>query len=122
MKAQSGGDTVIIRLEKQMVFGSFPSRIKKPVSGCVMDQEEIRPDETIARRKCLPESADGSAVMRARMKEARAGQCHPGNQAISPTITGGLIGPRLLRVGDAAGFHRPDFFPPVFTWPCILAN
>jgi FADH2-dependent halogenase len=107
----AAGDTVIIRLEDKW-FWVIPVTATKVSVGCVMDQAEFNqakqsPTE-VFNRLC-----ESSTVMRARMKNAR-----PVSQV---QATGDfsyhnrrLVGPRLLRVGDAAGFMDPIFSSGVF--------
>jgi len=109
--AAARGDTVIIRLENKW-FWLIPISEKKTSVGCVMDQAEF------AKAKQSPAEVfdrlwKSSTVMRARMKDAR-----PVN-AIQTTgdfsyYNRKLVGQRLLRVGDAAGFMDPIFSAGVY--------
>ena len=109
--AAARGDTVIIRLENKW-FWLIPISEKKTSVGCVMDQAEF------AQAKQSPAEVfdrlwKSSTVMRARMKDAR-----PVN-AIQTTgdfsyYNRKLVGQRLLRVGDAAGFMDPIFSAGVY--------
>jgi FADH2-dependent halogenase len=105
------GDTVIIRLENKW-FWIIPISDKKTSVGCVMDQEEF------ARAKLSPAEIfeqlwRSSSAMRMRMQKA---------VLVSPVrVTSDfsyynkrLVGPRLLRVGDAAGFMDPIFSAGVY--------
>jgi FADH2-dependent halogenase len=107
----AAGDTVIIRLEDKW-FWIIPITATKISVGVVMDQAEFNqakqsPAEVFSRL------SDSSTVMRARMKNAKA---------VSPIQATGdfsyhnrrLVGPRLLRIGDAAGFMDPIFSSGVF--------
>lgn len=107
----SANDTVIVRLEDKW-FWVIPLSSQKVSVGCVMDQEEF------ARARQSPaEIFDrlwrSSTAMRMRMKEARL---------LNPIQTTSdfsyynrrLAGPRLLRVGDAAGFMDPIFSAGVY--------
>lgn len=100
------GDTVIIRLENKW-FWLIPISATKTSVGCVLDQSEFSngkesPDQVFTR---LMES---SPPLRSRMLHATP---------TSPVQTTSdfsyhnarLVGPRLLRVGDAAGFMDPIF-------------
>jgi FADH2-dependent halogenase len=105
------GDTVIVRLENKW-FWLIPLSAEKTSVGCVMDQEEF------ARAKEPPEKIftrlwQSSPPLRERMGQARL---------VSPMQTTSdfsyynrrLVGQRLLRVGDAAGFMDPIFSAGVY--------
>lgn len=105
------GDTVIVRLDNKW-FWVIPLSAEKTSVGCVMDGEEF------ARMKMKPEAVfqhwvETSAVMRQRMKHA---------ELVGPIYTTSdfsykntrFVGPRLLRVGDAAGFMDPIFSAGVY--------
>jgi flavin-dependent dehydrogenase len=104
-------DTVIVRLENKW-FWIIPISSAKISVGCVMDQEEFAksgetPSEVFNR---LWQS---STAMRMRMKDAKL------LGAIQTTsdfsyYNRRLAGPRLLRVGDAAGFMDPIFSAGVY--------
>ena len=107
----AAGDTVIVRLENKW-FWLIPLSATKVSVGCVMDQAEFAqarqsPAELFARL------CESSTAMLARMKDAKA---------VSPIQATGdfsyhnrrLASPRLLRVGDAAGFMDPIFSAGVF--------
>jgi len=105
------GDTVIVRLENKW-FWIIPVSAKKTSVGCVMDQEEFAsmkqaPAEVFAR---LWKS---SAHMRERMKEARLVNTIQTTSDFS-YYNRRLVGHRLLRVGDAAGFMDPIFSAGVY--------
>ena len=104
-------DTVIVRLENKW-FWLIPLAHDKVSVGCVMDKDEF------AAAKETPEAVfnrlvQSSLPMRERMANARAA---------SPIQTTAdfsyrnkrFAGPRLLRVGDAAGFMDPIFSAGVF--------
>ncbi len=107
----AAGDTVIIRLENKW-FWLIPISAKKVSVGCVMDQAEFTearqsPDEVFAGL------CQSSTAMASRMKDAKP------LTAIQATgdfsyHNRKLTGPRLLRVGDAAGFMDPIFSAGVF--------
>jgi FADH2-dependent halogenase len=110
-EGEKGGDTVIVRLENKW-FWIIPLSPEKVSVGCVMDQEEF------AMAKEKPEAifnriVQSSKPMRERMQDARL---------VYPIQTTGdfsyrnrrLIGLRLLRVGDAAGFMDPIFSAGVY--------
>jgi FADH2-dependent halogenase len=105
------GDTVIIRLEDKW-FWVIPLSEKKTSIGCVMDQAEF------ARAKLPPAELferiwKSSTSLSARMKDAKL---------VSTILTTSdfsyfnrrLASPRLLRVGDAAGFMDPIFSAGVY--------
>ena len=105
------GDTVIVRLENKW-FWIIPISETKTSVGCVMDQEEF------AQARQNPAAVfeqlwRSSAAMRPRMERARL---------VNAMQTTGdfsyhnkrLVGPRLLRVGDAAGFMDPIFSAGVY--------
>ena len=107
----SRGDTVIVRLENKW-FWIIPISGTKTSVGCVMDQEEF------AQAKQTPAEQfeklwRSSAAMRARMEKA---------VLVGPIRTTSdfsyynkrLVAPRLLRVGDAAGFMDPIFSAGVY--------
>src|SRR5207244_8671195 len=89
-----------------------PLSEKKNSVGCVMDQTEF------ARAKQSPtefftRSWQSSTAMRGRMKDAKL------VNTMQPTIDFSyykrrLVGPRLLRIGDAAGFMDPMFSAGVY--------
>jgi flavin-dependent dehydrogenase len=108
---EKGGDTVIVRLANKW-FWIIPISAEKTSVGCVMDQEEF------ARSKSAPDELfrriwQSSPPLCERMACARL---------VSPIQTTSdfsyhnrkLCGPRLLRVGDAAGFLDPIFSSGVF--------
>jgi flavin-dependent dehydrogenase len=107
-------DTIIVRLDNKW-FWVIPLGPEKISVGCVLDQEEFA---KATKAKQTPQEifdriCQSSAAMRARMKNARM---------LAPIQTTSdfsyynrrLAGPRLLRVGDAAGFMDPIFSAGVF--------
>jgi flavin-dependent dehydrogenase len=107
----AAGDTVIVRLENKW-FWLIPISAKKVSVGCVMDQVEFAE----ARRspaEVFTGLCQSSTAMLARMKDAKP---------VTPIQATGdfsyhnrrLASPRLLRVGDAAGFMDPIFSAGVF--------
>lgn len=113
-----GGDTVIVRLADKW-FWFIPISATKISVGCVLDAAEFAaaktPPEELFHRLVAT-----SPVLRARMQDARL---------VGEFQTTGdfsyynrrLTGPRLLRVGDAAGFMDP-IFPRAFTSRCSPAG
>ncbi|MEW6302983.1 MAG: NAD(P)/FAD-dependent oxidoreductase [Verrucomicrobiota bacterium] len=108
---EKGGDTVIVRLHNKW-FWVIPISADKTSVGCVLDADEF------AAAKANPQEifhriVQTSKVMRERMAEA---------QLVGPVHTTSdfsyynrrLVGPRLLRVGDAAGFMDPIFSAGVY--------
>lgn len=107
----TGGDTVIVRLENKW-FWLIPLAADRVSVGLVIDRSEVQASnetpEAIFRR-----FTESSPVMRHRMANARA---------VTPLQTTTdfsysnerLTGPRLLRVGDAAGFMDPIFSAGVY--------
>jgi flavin-dependent dehydrogenase len=106
-----GGDTVIIRLDNKW-FWIIPLAPEKVSVGCVMDKDEF------ARLKMSPTDVfnrlwQSSAYLRDRLQNAKL---------VNQIQTTGdfsyrnrrFVGPRLLRVGDAAGFMDPIFSAGVF--------
>lgn len=105
------GDTVIVRLENKW-FWVIPISPTRTSVGCVMDQEEFA-----AARKSPAEVFEQvwrtSAAMRQRLDSANL---VGGLQTTSDFsyYNKRLCGPRLLRVGDAAGFMDPIFSAGVY--------
>jgi len=107
----SATDTVIVRLADKW-FWLIPIPGNKVSVGCVLDQAEFsktgKPAAEIFTGLC-----QASAVMRARMADARP---------VGTIQTTGdfsyynrrLVEPRVLRVGDAAGFMDPIFSAGVY--------
>jgi flavin-dependent dehydrogenase len=105
------GDTVIVRLENKW-FWVIPISERKTSVGCVMDQEEL------ARAKESPAAIfertwRASAAMRSRMEAAKLVSQIQTTSDFS-YHNKQLAGPRLLRVGDAAGFMDPIFSAGVY--------
>jgi flavin-dependent dehydrogenase len=105
------GDTVIVRLENKW-FWVIPLSDKKTSVGCVMDQEEFvqakqSPTEVFER------IWRSSAAMRPRMERAKLVNTIQTTSDFS-YYNKRLVGPRLLRVGDAAGFMDPIFSAGVY--------
>jgi FADH2-dependent halogenase len=108
---EKSGDTIIVRLENKW-FWLIPLSAEKTSVGCVIDKEEF------TRAEGTPEQIftrlwNSSPVLRPRMQHARL---------LGPMQTTSdfsyrnrrLVGPRLLRVGDAAGFMDPIFSAGVY--------
>jgi flavin-dependent dehydrogenase len=106
-----GGDTVIVRLEKQW-FWIIPLAPDKVSVGCVLDEDEFarskQPPERLFHQLC-----QSSPPLCHRMKNARL----LGSMRTTSDFSyynRRLVGPRLIRVGDAAGFMDPIFSAGVF--------
>jgi len=100
------GDIIIARLADKW-FWVIPVSATKTSVGVVMEAEEF------ARAKQSPEEVftriwQSSEVMRARMKDAKLVNTIQTTSDFS-YYNRRLVGPRLLRVGDAAGFMDPIF-------------
>jgi flavin-dependent dehydrogenase len=108
---EKAGDTVIVRL-KDKWFWLIPISAEKVSVGCVMDQTEFA-----ATKKSPTEIFDeiwkSSPAMCERMQNA---QLVGAIQATSDFsyYNRRLVGERLLRVGDAAGFMDPIFSAGVY--------
>ncbi|MBI5801832.1 MAG: tryptophan 7-halogenase [Verrucomicrobia bacterium] len=108
---EKAGDTVIVRLADKW-FWLIPISATKVSVGLVLDCAEF------AAAKTPPEElfhriAATSPVLRARMQDARlVGEFHTTSDF--SYYNRRLTGPRLLRVGDAAGFMDPIFSAGVF--------
>jgi flavin-dependent dehydrogenase len=110
-EGSAGSDTVIIRLENKW-FWLIPVSNKKTSVGCVMDQAEF------AQAKQSPAELferiwKSSTALRARMQNAKLVNQIQTTSDFS-YYNRRLAGPRLLRVGDAAGFMDPIFSAGVY--------
>ncbi|MCU0771588.1 MAG: tryptophan 7-halogenase [Verrucomicrobia bacterium] len=107
----TAGDTLIIRLENKW-FWIIPTGPQRISVGLVIDQEEF------ARSRQSPAAVfeqvvQSSAEMRDRMNSARLLTSIQVTTDFS-YYNRRLVGPRLLRVGDAAGFMDPIFSAGVY--------
>jgi len=107
----AAGDTIIVRLENKW-FWIIPLSRQKVSVGCVMDQEEF------AQLKQPPAIVfaqlwNSSAAMRNRMHSAKLVNSIQVTSDFS-YYNRRLAGPRLMRVGDAAGFMDPIFSAGVY--------
>jgi flavin-dependent dehydrogenase len=105
------GDIFIVRLERKW-FWLIPIAPTKVSVGCVIDQDEfagmtLPPAEAFA---CVWQS---SAEMQERMKDARLLNKIQTTSDFS-YYNRRLVGPRLVRIGDAAGFMDPIFSAGVY--------
>ena len=107
----TGGDTIIVRLEDKW-FWIIPVSAEKTSVGLVIDKDEFA-QSAGTPHEIFQRWADSSPVVRKRMAKA---------QLASPMQTTTdfsyrnrrLAGRRLLRVGDAAGFMDPIFSAGVY--------
>jgi FADH2-dependent halogenase len=104
-------DTIIVRLENKW-FWIIPLSAEKTSVGLVIDQDELANDKK-SPEEIFAYWAEASAVVKKRMAGARAVN---GMQTTSDFsyYNRRLVGERLLRVGDAAGFMDPIFSAGVF--------
>jgi FADH2-dependent halogenase len=108
---EADGDTVIVRLENAW-FWLIPISAEKTSVGLVLDRAEmasagVLPGEVFQR------AIAGSPAVRERMKDARLLDKLQTTTDFS-YYNRSFTGPRLLRVGDAAGFLDPIFSSGVF--------
>jgi flavin-dependent dehydrogenase len=110
-EGEKQGDTIIVRLDNKW-FWLIPISTDKVSVGCVMDQAEfVQAKESPA--KIFQRFVDSSPPLRERMKSSViAGDFH--TTADFSYYNRRFVGPRLLRVGDAAGFMDPIFSAGVF--------
>jgi len=107
----AGGDTVIVRLENKW-FWIIPISAEKTSVGLVLDKDDfvaasLSPQEIFRRH------ADAHAPVRERLRNAQlVGEIQTTSDF--SYYNRRLAGPRLLRVGDAAGFMDPIFSAGVF--------
>ncbi|MDB6035599.1 MAG: Tryptophan halogenase [Verrucomicrobiales bacterium] len=105
------GDTIIIRLENKW-FWVIPISAEKTSVGCVLDQQEFV-QAKIAPETIFERAWQNEPAIRERMQNARLlGNMHTTSDFSYKNRK--LVGPRLLRVGDAAGFMDPIFSAGVY--------
>jgi FADH2-dependent halogenase len=108
---EAGGDTVIVRDERRW-FWIIPISTHKTSVGLVLDKADLERDGGDAEA-AFHRAAASSIVMQARMARADLlGELH--TTADFSYFNRRLAGPRLLRVGDAAGFMDPIFSAGVY--------
>jgi flavin-dependent dehydrogenase len=110
-QGEKAGDTVIVRLEDKW-FWLIPLSSTKVSVGCVLDQKELQ-RSTESPTDLFTRFWQGSAALRERMECARL----LGSMQVTSDFSyynRRLTGPRLLRVGDAAGFMDPIFSAGVY--------
>lgn len=108
---EKGGDTIIVRLDNKW-FWIIPLSAEKVSVGCVIDKEEFTsnagtPEQIFTR------IWNSSPVLRERMKQAKL-LCPMQTTSDFSYRNRRLVGRRLLRVGDAAGFMDPIFSAGVY--------
>ncbi|MFM1768587.1 MAG: hypothetical protein RJA22_1116 [Verrucomicrobiota bacterium] len=107
----AAGDTVIVRLENKW-FWLIPLAGDKVSVGLVMDRDEFAETRASAA-EFFERHWQSSPILRERMAGAvRLGELHVTSDFSYRNRR--LAGPRLLRVGDAAGFIDPIFSSGVF--------
>jgi FADH2-dependent halogenase len=117
----AGGDTVITRLENKW-FWLIPVSAEKTSVGLVLDKDEYAQNKS-SPAEVFQKWLESSPVMLERMKNA---------QLTGPMQTTSdfsyynrrLVGGRILRIGDAAGFMDPIFSAGVYLamWSGKLAS
>jgi len=108
---ERAGDTIIIRLARQW-FWIIPVSAEKTSVGCVLDKEEFLRDKA-SPEEIFNRLVDKSEAVKGRMTQAqRVGPIH--TTADFSYYNKRLVGPRLIRVGDAAGFLDPIFSSGVY--------
>jgi len=109
--AEKAGDTVIIRMENKW-FWIIPIGANKISVGCVLDGKDYK-DAGQSADVCFNEAVQSCPAMRSRMEKAEL----LGKISVTTDFSyynRRLVGDRLLRVGDAAGFMDPIFSAGVF--------
>ena len=106
-----GGDTVIVRLENKW-FWLIPISGEKISVGCVIDRDEFS-SAKLPPAEVFWSWVHQSPPLRERMKDAvLVGEIQATGDFSYRNRR--LVGPRLLRVGDAAGFMDPIFSAGVY--------
>jgi FADH2-dependent halogenase len=108
---EKAGDTVIVRLENKW-FWIIPLSKEKVSVGCVIDKEEFARDQG-SPEQVFQRIWNSSPVLRARMRDARLLGAVQTTSDFSYRNRR-LVGHRLMRVGDAAGFMDPIFSAGVY--------
>jgi FADH2-dependent halogenase len=110
-EGEARGDTCVVRLEDKWVW-IIPLTETKSSVGVVMDQEEISKAK-LSPPEIFDNIVKSSSHLRWRMENARlVDVIHATGDFSYYNRT--LTGPRLLRIGDAAGFLDPIFSTGVF--------
>jgi flavin-dependent dehydrogenase len=110
-EGSKAGDIIVVRLHNKW-FWLIPLSPQKVSVGCVMDQEEFARAKTPAH-ELFTKIWQSSSEMRMRMNEARLIGAFQTTSDFS-YYNRRLVGPRLMRVGDAAGFMDPIFSAGVY--------
>jgi flavin-dependent dehydrogenase len=110
-EAPKADDTVIVRLENKW-FWIIPIGRNKVSIGCVMDQKEFA-GLALPPAEVFSTMWRSSTEMRYRMRNAMLLNSIQSTSDFS-YHNRRLVGPRLLRVGDAAGFMDPIFSAGVY--------
>jgi flavin-dependent dehydrogenase len=110
-EAPKADDTIIVRLENKW-FWIIPIGPNKVSVGCVMDQQEFA-KLALPPAEVFSQIWQSSSEMRERMKNARLLNTIQSTSDFS-YHNRRLVGLRLLRVGDAAGFMDPIFSAGVY--------
>jgi flavin-dependent dehydrogenase len=110
-EAPKADDTIIVRLENKW-FWIIPLGPNKISVGCVMDQQEFA-KLALPPAEVFSQMWQSSSEMRERMKNARLLSSIQSTSDFS-YHNRRLVGPRLLRIGDAAGFMDPIFSAGVY--------
>jgi FADH2-dependent halogenase len=117
----AGGDTVVTRLENKW-FWLIPVSAEKTSVGLVLDKDEYAQNKS-SPAEVFQKWLESSPVMQERMKNA---QLIGSMQTTSDFsyYNRRLVGGRILRIGDAAGFMDPIFSAGVYLamWSGKLAS
>ena len=105
------GDILIVRLEKTW-FWLIPVAPTKVSVGCVMDQDDFVKSK-LSPADAFHHACQAGMEMRERMKNARLVNTIQATSDFS-YHNRRLVGPRLFRIGDAAGFMDPVFSAGVY--------
>lgn len=110
-EGEKSGDTIIVRLENKW-FWLIPLGPGKVSVGCVLDAKEFA-ESAGSPQDIFTRIWQESSVLRQRMEHAQVlGSMHTTSDFSYRNRR--LVGPRLLRVGDAAGFMDPIFSAGVY--------
>lgn len=108
---EKGGDTIIVRLADKW-FWLIPISTEKVSVGCVMDQAELAAAK-VAPAELFQQIWQASLAMCDRMHGAQlVGKIQTTSDFSYHNRS--FVGPRLVRVGDAAGFMDPIFSAGVY--------
>ncbi len=106
-----GGDTVIVRLENKW-FWIIPVSAEKTSVGLVLDKDEFAQNQS-SPAEVFEKWLATSPVMQQRMAQAQLVGLMQTTSDFS-YYNRRLIGGRMLRIGDAAGFMDPIFSAGVY--------